>query len=179
MHGVCLGAVRIACSLRTRCKTIHSCAHACRRGIEPCKGLWTVPAGFMELSESTAEGAARRVRGVMSQYVQCCAIGYYTIFCCDCVVYLSPTSDFLCWALPGMWAQAVCPIMDWVDAGRLYSKSGVLSRPTSSFHVYSDGDGCGVFRHRSMLVVYVYRCACARVGRQTMQWASMHCKESV
>ncbi|GAX73460.1 hypothetical protein CEUSTIGMA_g912.t1 [Chlamydomonas eustigma] len=31
----------------------------CRRAIEPCKGLWTVPAGFMELDETTAEGAAR------------------------------------------------------------------------------------------------------------------------
>ncbi|KAG1673768.1 hypothetical protein FOA52_002337 [Chlamydomonas sp. UWO 241] len=30
-----------------------------RRGIEPCKGKWTVPAGFMELNESTAEGATR------------------------------------------------------------------------------------------------------------------------
>lgn len=26
----------------------------CRRGIEPCKGMWTIPAGFMELKESTA-----------------------------------------------------------------------------------------------------------------------------
>lgn len=31
----------------------------CRRGIEPCKGLWTVPAGFLEMGESTAAGAAR------------------------------------------------------------------------------------------------------------------------
>jgi ADP-ribose/FAD diphosphatase len=31
----------------------------CRRGIEPQRGLWTVPAGFLELGESTAEGAAR------------------------------------------------------------------------------------------------------------------------
>ena len=31
----------------------------CRRNIEPRKGLWTLPAGFMELGESTAEGAAR------------------------------------------------------------------------------------------------------------------------
>ncbi len=30
-----------------------------RRAIEPCRGLWTVPAGFMELHESTAAGAAR------------------------------------------------------------------------------------------------------------------------
>ena len=31
----------------------------CRRAIEPRRGLWTLPAGFMELSESTANGALR------------------------------------------------------------------------------------------------------------------------
>ena len=31
----------------------------CRRNIEPRRGLWTLPAGFMELDESTAEGALR------------------------------------------------------------------------------------------------------------------------
>ena len=31
----------------------------CRRAIEPRRGLWTLPAGFMENGESTAEGAAR------------------------------------------------------------------------------------------------------------------------
>lgn len=31
----------------------------CRRNIEPRKGFWTLPAGFMEMSETTAEGAAR------------------------------------------------------------------------------------------------------------------------
>jgi ADP-ribose/FAD diphosphatase len=31
----------------------------CRRGIQPQRGLWTVPAGFLELGESTAAGAAR------------------------------------------------------------------------------------------------------------------------
>ena len=31
----------------------------CRRNIEPRYGLWTLPAGFMELGESTAEGAIR------------------------------------------------------------------------------------------------------------------------
>jgi ADP-ribose pyrophosphatase YjhB (NUDIX family) len=33
----------------------------CRRAIEPRLGKWTIPAGFMELGESTAEGAAREV----------------------------------------------------------------------------------------------------------------------
>ena len=31
----------------------------CKRNIEPRKGKWTLPAGFMELGESTSEGAAR------------------------------------------------------------------------------------------------------------------------
>ena len=31
----------------------------CKRNIEPRKGKWTLPAGFMELSETAAEGAAR------------------------------------------------------------------------------------------------------------------------
>lgn len=31
----------------------------CRRAIEPRRGLWTLPGGFMELGESTAEGALR------------------------------------------------------------------------------------------------------------------------
>lgn len=34
----------------------------CRRNIEPRLGLWTFPAGFMELSETSAEGAAREAR---------------------------------------------------------------------------------------------------------------------
>ncbi len=31
----------------------------CRRAIEPRKGYWTLPAGFMEMGESPEEGAAR------------------------------------------------------------------------------------------------------------------------
>ena len=31
----------------------------CKRAIEPRHGFWTVPAGFMELGETTAQGAAR------------------------------------------------------------------------------------------------------------------------
>lgn len=31
----------------------------CQRNIEPRKGFWTLPAGFMELHETSAEGAAR------------------------------------------------------------------------------------------------------------------------
>jgi ADP-ribose pyrophosphatase YjhB (NUDIX family) len=31
----------------------------CKRNIEPRKGYWTLPAGFMELNETSAQGAAR------------------------------------------------------------------------------------------------------------------------
>ena len=31
----------------------------CRRNIEPRRGLWTLPAGFMELGETTEQGALR------------------------------------------------------------------------------------------------------------------------
>ncbi|HCU52824.1 MAG TPA: NUDIX hydrolase [Gammaproteobacteria bacterium] len=34
----------------------------CRRAIEPRVGLWTLPAGFMELNETTAQAAAREAQ---------------------------------------------------------------------------------------------------------------------
>lgn len=34
----------------------------CKRAIEPRRGYWTVPAGFMELGETVAEGAMRETR---------------------------------------------------------------------------------------------------------------------
>ena len=34
----------------------------CRRAIEPRKGLWTLPAGFLEVDETIAEGAERETR---------------------------------------------------------------------------------------------------------------------
>jgi ADP-ribose pyrophosphatase YjhB (NUDIX family) len=34
----------------------------CRRAIEPRKGYWTVPAGYMELGETPEEGAIREAR---------------------------------------------------------------------------------------------------------------------
>ena len=33
----------------------------CRRAIEPRRGYWTIAAGYLELNETTAEGAAREV----------------------------------------------------------------------------------------------------------------------
>nr|WP_294524811.1 NUDIX hydrolase [uncultured Rhodopila sp.] len=34
----------------------------CRRAIQPRKGFWTIPAGYMELGETLEEGAAREAR---------------------------------------------------------------------------------------------------------------------
>jgi len=34
----------------------------CRRDIEPRKGFWTFPAGYLEMNESTTEGAIREAR---------------------------------------------------------------------------------------------------------------------
>ena len=34
----------------------------CKRNIEPRRGKWTLPAGFMELDESTAQGALRETQ---------------------------------------------------------------------------------------------------------------------
>lgn len=34
----------------------------CKRAIQPQKGMWTIPAGFMELQETPAEGAAREAK---------------------------------------------------------------------------------------------------------------------
>ncbi len=31
----------------------------CKRAIEPCRGLWTLPAGYLEVGEGSAAGAAR------------------------------------------------------------------------------------------------------------------------
>ena len=43
------------------------CAHdgkilLCKRAIAPRAGYWTIPAGYLELKETTADGAAREVR---------------------------------------------------------------------------------------------------------------------
>ncbi len=34
----------------------------CKRAIEPSKGLWTIPAGYLEENESTEEGALREIQ---------------------------------------------------------------------------------------------------------------------
>ena len=42
----------------------------CRRNIEPRFGLWTLPAGFLELGESTAAGALRETEEESGAHVE-------------------------------------------------------------------------------------------------------------
>ena len=50
----------------------------CRRNIEPRRGLWTLPAGFMELGESTADGALRETVEEAGAHVE--MQGLFTLF---------------------------------------------------------------------------------------------------
>lgn len=42
----------------------------CRRAIEPRKGFWTLPAGFMEHGETTEDGARREAREEANAYIR-------------------------------------------------------------------------------------------------------------
>ncbi len=50
----------------------------CRRAIEPRHGLWTVPAGFMENGETTAQGAQRETLEEANARVE--VLGLYALF---------------------------------------------------------------------------------------------------
>ena len=50
----------------------------CQRGIEPRKGYWTLPAGFLEAGETIAAGAERETRE--EALAQVSIIGLYTVF---------------------------------------------------------------------------------------------------
>jgi len=50
----------------------------CRRAIEPKHGLWTLPAGFMENGETTAQGAARETLEEANARVEISAL--YTLY---------------------------------------------------------------------------------------------------
>jgi ADP-ribose pyrophosphatase YjhB (NUDIX family) len=50
----------------------------CRRAIEPRYGLWTLPAGFMENGETTAEAAARETMEEANAHVEIGAL--YTLY---------------------------------------------------------------------------------------------------
>ena len=63
----------------TGCLPVHDRAVLlCRRGIEPRKGLWTLPAGFLELGETTLAGALRETREEACATVD--PLGLYTVF---------------------------------------------------------------------------------------------------
>lgn len=49
----------------------------CRRAIEPRQGYWTLPAGFMELGETAAEGALRETAEEAGTPVE--LLGLYTL----------------------------------------------------------------------------------------------------
>ena len=49
----------------------------CRRNIEPRYGLWTLPAGFMELGETSAEGAVRETDEEAGARID--LLGLYTV----------------------------------------------------------------------------------------------------
>ncbi len=52
----------------------------CRRAIEPRKGFWTLPAGFMEQHETTAQGAVREAKEEACADVETDAlIGIYNV----------------------------------------------------------------------------------------------------
>ena len=52
----------------------------CRRAIEPRKGFWTFPAGYLELNETMADGAAREAKEEASAHVKVTGLlGIYEI----------------------------------------------------------------------------------------------------
>ncbi len=52
----------------------------CRRAIEPRKGLWTLPAGYLESGETPAEGAIREAREEANAAITICGVlAIYTV----------------------------------------------------------------------------------------------------
>ncbi|GLT77937.1 hypothetical protein SLA2020_494900 [Shorea laevis] len=52
----------------------------CKRKIQPSYGLWTLPAGYMEIGESAAEGAIREPGKKQMQKWKCCLLLLNWIF---------------------------------------------------------------------------------------------------
>jgi ADP-ribose pyrophosphatase YjhB (NUDIX family) len=49
----------------------------CKRNIQPRKGFWTLPAGFMEMGESTSQGALRETDEEAGAQIE--LLGLYTV----------------------------------------------------------------------------------------------------
>ena len=64
----------------------------CKRNIEPRKGKWTLPAGFMELQETTAQGAATSVWAATAPFLK--AHGGRYLEDCQLSVPHLPTTPF-------------------------------------------------------------------------------------
>lgn len=101
----------------------------CRRAIEPRAGFWTVPAGFLELAESTEEGARREaweeacarieITGLLALY-NVVRIGQVQLFYRARLLApeVAPGAetlelDLFPWdAIP--WSELAFPTVDWV-----------------------------------------------------------------
>ncbi len=68
----------------------------CKRAIEPRHGFWTVPAGFMELGETMADGAARE-----TLEEACAQVNIGHLFACVDVVRAGQVHVFFTAALVG------------------------------------------------------------------------------
>jgi len=58
----------------------------CKRAIEPCRGKWTVPAGYLELDESTAGGLT-----ISIWFTNCCCewtVELKVVFCARLMRFL-------------------------------------------------------------------------------------------
>jgi ADP-ribose pyrophosphatase YjhB (NUDIX family) len=115
----------------------------CRRAIEPRRGFWTIPAGYLELGESAEAGALREaweeararivLEGLMAVY-SVDRIGQvqllYRARLLDAAVAAGPESlevRLLGWAeIP--WADLAFPTVRWIleHAGALRGRAGPL-----------------------------------------------------
>jgi len=122
----------------------------CRRAIEPAIGRWSVPAGYLELGEGAAAGAARETYEESGARVEAHAphsrldlphIGqFYELYRARLLGPLEPhgpESDAVAWFERGdlPWDALAFPVVAWglrlflrdLDAGRFHVHHGVLT----------------------------------------------------
>ncbi|HFB2047725.1 MAG: NUDIX hydrolase [Hyphomicrobiaceae bacterium] len=119
----------------------------CRRSIEPSRGLWTLPAGYLELGETLAEGAQRE-----AQEEACATITINSLLALYSLAHLSqvqiiylatllednyapgPESIevklFSCDMLP--WQKLAFPSVSWALKHALIAKKQGLTVPFTS-----------------------------------------------